>query len=266
MHHKSIQQHHLIKKITRKDTLFKGDYTLDPYQNCEFGCTYCDSSYDDTIYVNINAADLLKKEVKHLKKKRVILGSVHDPYQPIEKNYEITRSLLHLLQQHDIPTHILTKSDLILRDLDILTTMKQVWITFSIPSLDHNIWHTFEGITPSPINRLQIMKTIAKKNITTGIAIIPILPFINDKYHLLDSLIKNATQHQASYVLHGYLELKGNQKTILFSLLKNYNSTFLPAYQQFYNKSIRPPTTYINKIDQTYNKICEKYDIASIIQ
>ena len=81
----------MLNKITTKDMLFGGNYTLDPYQNCEFSCKYCDSSYDEKIYIKTNAIELLEKELKKIKKGTIIIGSVHDPYQKAEKKSRILK-------------------------------------------------------------------------------------------------------------------------------------------------------------------------------
>ena len=86
MEHKHIIFNSILNKIVREDRLFTGDYTLDPYQNCEFGCKYCDSSNDEIIYVKANAIQILKRELGQVGTNRIIIGSVHDPYQEVEKN------------------------------------------------------------------------------------------------------------------------------------------------------------------------------------
>lgn len=264
MNYKSIQQDNLIKTITRDDTLFKGNYTIDTYQHCEFGCRYCDSSPNDTIYVTDNASELLQKELKTLKKGRIIIGSVHDPYQPIEKTYEITRDLLEILQQKQIPTHILTKSTLILRDIDILKKMKDIWITFSILSMDENIWQLFEGKTPSPRCRLETMQKLTDYA-RTGMAMIPILPFITDSKNHIETLVKTAKQHKANYFLHTYLELKGDQKNSFFNLLQHHCPHLHDEYETIYSDSIRPQLTYIKQVNKIIKKTSSKYQIPNKI-
>ena len=264
MNYKCIQQNNLIKTITRKDTLFHGNYTIDPYQHCEFGCSYCDSTFDNTIYITSNADELLNKEITTLKKGRVIIGSVHDPYQPIEEKYEITRSLLEILQQKQMPTHILTKSTLILRDIDIIKKMKDLWITFSILSTDEHIWHLFEGNTPSPLSRFETMKqltTLAK----TGVAMIPILPFITDTQDHIETLIENAKQYQADYVVHAFLELKGNQKTSFLTIIKKHFPHLFHQYELLYTNNIFPHEEYIMPINESIKKICLKYQLPNKI-
>lgn len=264
MNYKCIRQNNLIKTITKDDSLFHGNYTIDPYQNCEFGCSYCDSTFDKTIYITGNATELLKKELPTLKKGRVILGSVHDPYQSIEKKYEITRSLLKILQQKQIPTHILTKSALILRDLDILKKMNNLWITFSILSIKEQIWHQFEGKTPSPISRLETMQQLTS-SAKTGVAMIPIIPFITDIKDHIETFIKTAKQHKADYFLHTYLELKGYQKTAFFNLIQYYYPHLQTTYNYLYTNAICPSEQYSKPVNELIKKLCLQYQIPNKI-
>ncbi len=144
MEYKHARYSSLLNKITNKDKLFTGDYTLDPYQNCEYGCIYCDSTLDETIYIKTNATQLLKKELEKNERGTTIVGSVSDPYQEVEKKYKTTRNLLKIIEQYDFPCHVLTKSNLVLKDIDILSKMKNCTITISIISLDKSISDIFE--------------------------------------------------------------------------------------------------------------------------
>lgn len=264
MNYKCIQQNNLLKTITRDDQLFHGNYTIDPYQHCEFGCRYCDSTFDNTIYITGNASELLKNELSSFKKGRVILGSVHDPYQPIEKTYEITRSLLEILQQHQIPTHILTKSTLILRDQDIFRKMNDLWITFSILSIDTHIWHLFEGNSPAPIKRLETMHKLSYY-VKTGVAMIPILPFVTDTNNHIETLIKTAKQYHANYLVHSYLDLKGDQKTKYFTFLKQNFPDLYQNYESLYADRIRPHEQYIIPVNEIIKKLCFQYQLSNKI-
>ncbi|MBU0497344.1 MAG: hypothetical protein KKC68_00610 [Candidatus Thermoplasmatota archaeon] len=124
---KEIECQQIIRKITPHDTLFSGSYALDPYQNCAFACSYCDSAYDPTIYVKSNAITILQQELQTIKPARIIVGSVHDPYQPIEKSTKLTRKILQTLTNAGFPIHVLTKSPLIFRDIDILKKIQKTW-------------------------------------------------------------------------------------------------------------------------------------------
>jgi len=260
MEYKNIQCQTLLNKITKKDKIFKGKYTLDPYQNCEFGCTYCDSSYDKTIYIKTNAVQQLEKEIKKTKKGTIIIGSVSDAYQKIEKKHKITRELLEVIKQNNYPCHILTKSNLVLRDIDLLSKMNST-VTITIITLDKKTSQMFEKETPSPTQRLKTIKKLSKKGIKTGVAIIPILPYINEDE--IEKIIKSAKKHNAKYILYKHLELKGDQKNIFIKTLEKYYPSLVKKYEEFYKNSYMPNDTYITKINNNLEKLCKKYEIKN---
>ena len=259
MKYKHVKYGSLITKITNKDLLFIGDYTLDPYQNCEFGCKYCDSALDETIYIKTNAVQLLEEEIETIEKGTIIVGSVHDPYQEIEKEYEITRSLLKIIKQHNFSCHILTKSNLVLRDIDILSKINNCVVTISITTLNESISNVFEMKVPSPTKRLQIIKKLSENNIKTGLAIMPVLPFIVEGE--FEKIIKVASKNGADYVLHKHLELKGDQKSIFLKTLEKFNPNLMDKYVELYGDSYMPDQTYILKINDMITKYCKKYGL-----
>jgi DNA repair photolyase len=259
MHYKEIKSDSLLKKITTKDKLFNGNYSIDPYQNCEFGCLYCDSSIDKTIFVKTNSADLLKKELKKITKGVIIVGSVNDPYQNAEKNFKITRSLLEIIKQKNFSCHILTKSDLILRDIKILTEINNCTVTISIISLKNSIFKIFEKNTPSTEKRLNVMKKLSDKGIKTGLAILPILPYLVEQE--FENIIKSAKKQKAQYILYKPLELKGDQKTLFMDLLKNYRIDLIDKYKKLYKNSYLPDKKYIFQINKSLEKLCKVYNL-----
>ena len=227
MDYKLIHCDSVLKKITKKDSLFHGNYCIDPYQNCEFGCHYCDSSSEKTIYVKANVLDILKKEIQSIKDGRIIIGSVHDPYQSTEKKFELTRSILETLKELRFPCHILTKSPLIIRDIDILSDL-DCMVTVSICSLDPQVVRIFEPDVPSPTDRLQTVRTLRKNKIMTGMALIPMLPYIIESE--LESIVKDVHSVDAQYLLHKHLELKGDQETLFRTLIEAHYPHLLPQY------------------------------------
>ncbi|MDG6229044.1 MAG: radical SAM protein [Candidatus Thermoplasmatota archaeon] len=261
MNYQSINVSHLLRKITFNDVLFNGAYTLDVYQNCAFGCIYCDSSYDETIYIKKNAIEAFKEDIKLFEKGRIIIGSVHDPYQPIEQKEELTRGILQIIEEQDIPAHILTKSPLILRDLDILTRLNDIRVTMTILSIDPRIVRLFEENAPSPKDRFQTMKQLSYNDITTGIALIPILPYLTD--NSFEETISMASQFHAAYLIYKYLELKGDQKQKVFSLLDDIDVTLLPRYGKLYYERYSPSNEYMKEINKKIEDICKRYHLSS---
>ena len=261
MEYKQLKVDFLLNKITQKDNLFGGNYTIDPYQNCEFGCLYCDSSFDKTIYIKTNAVDLLNKEIEKAKKGTIILGSVHDPYQKAEEDFQISRNLLKIIKQNDFSCHILTKSNLVLRDIDILTKIEDCKVTLSLTSLDDKLVRIFEKNIPSPKIRLQTIEKLTNKGVKTGLAIIPVLPYIVEKE--LEEIVKLAKNYSALYLLHKHLELKGDQKIYFINILKKFYPNLVEKYENLYKDSYMPKNEYIIKI----NKILENlYKINKIKQ
>jgi len=260
MEYKNIQCSTLLNKIAKKDKLFKGDYTLDPYQNCEFGCAYCDSAYDKTVYIKTNAVQQLEQKIKTMQKGTIILGSVSDAYQRVEEKYKLTRNLLEIIKQYDFPVHILTKSNLILRDIDLLTKISSM-VTITIITLDEKTSQILEKGAPSPTERLKTIKQLSEAGIKTGISIIPILPYIVENE--LEEIIKSANRDGAEYVLYKYLELKGDQKNIFIELLEKYYPSLVEKYEELYKNSYMPRDTYVTKINNDLEKLCKKYEIKN---
>lgn len=261
MKYKHVRCNSLLNKITNKDKLFTGDYTLDPYQNCEYGCIYCDSTLDETIYIKTNATQLLKKELEKNERGTTIVGSVSDPYQEAEKKYKTTRNLLKIIEQYDFPCHILTKSNLVLKDIDILSKMKNCTITISIISLDKSVSDIFEKKVPSPKERLQTVKKLSETGIKTGLAVIPVLPFIVEEE--LENIVKSASKHKAHHVLHKHLELKGDQKNIFIRTLEEFYPHLVEKYEKLYGNSYKPNQIYISKINNTVKRYCNNYGIPN---
>jgi DNA repair photolyase len=263
MHYKQVNVNSLINKITKKDTLFGGQYTIDPYQNCEFGCLYCDSSFNKKIYIKKNAKDLFRKEIKLIDKGVIIIGSVHDPYQNVENDYKITRSLLKIIEKSKIKCHILTKSDLILRDIDILSKIKGCIVTISLVSLKDSISNIFESNVPSSKIRLKTIEKLSEANIRVGLANIPILPYISDKE--IENIIKSAKNYSANRFLYKHLELKGDQRLYFFDILDRYYPALTEKYKKLYHNSYSPDIKYILKIKKTVEKFCKEFGLKNHI-
>ncbi|KYK27841.1 hypothetical protein AYK20_01785 [Thermoplasmatales archaeon SG8-52-1] len=253
----------LLNKITNKDNLFKGKYTIDPYQNCEFGCLYCDSSFDKTIKIRINAAEILKKEIKKIKRGTIIVGSVNDAYQKAEEKFKITRNLLEIIEENNFSCHILTKTDSVLRDFDIIKKINNCIVTLSITSLDPFISKTFEEKVPQPKIRFQTVKYLNAKGIKSGLAIIPIIPYLVENE--LEEIVKSAKDHNAQYILYKHLELKGDQKNWFINIINKFYPNLTEKFRELYRDNYFPKNEYILKIRNSMKTFCKKYNISNKI-
>ena len=264
MEYRPITCPSVITPITKKDPLFLGTYTFDPYQNCEFSCRYCDSSTDKTIYIKSNAVETFEKEIGRIGKGVIIVGSVHDPYQKAEEKYKITRNLLKTIKKYDFSCHILTKSDMILRDINILSEMVECMVTISITTLDESITSIFEKNVPSPRTRLLTVKKLSNQGIKAGIAVIPMLPFIVEKNEL-ENIVRSAYENHAQYLLHKHLELKGDQKNVFMETLKISYPDLIDKYEKLYQDSYMPQSDYISELNKNLYELCNKYNLKNKI-
>lgn len=212
-----------IREIFAKNILSKSkvfDYTLNPYLGCEHGCLYCyarfmkkftshKENWGEFVDIKINAPELLYSEIKKKRSGRVWISGICDPYQPIEKRYELTRKCLKILMENDWPVTIQTKSSLVLRDLELLKTSKKIEVCFTITTADEEIRKIFELNAPSIEERLNAVAKLYSEGIKTGAMIAPLLPraegLVNKLKGKIDYvIIDKMNYHHADWVYRKY--------------------------------------------------------------
>ena len=249
----------LLVQITQKDALFGGTHTLDPYQRCSFQCRYCDSA-DATIEIKENAVSLLQQELSTLTDATIIIGSVHDPYQPIESHQQVTRSLIECLCNHgSIGCHILTKSSLILRDIDLLQQLKECTVTISLSTMDPSHASLCEPHVPPPEERLNTCAQLLSNDISTGVALMPFLPKISEQS--LPSLFSKLSSIQPSHFNYKMLELKGEEKQQFLDFINTYFPEYYQWYHQNFCTTMLPAENYRKEIDTIIQDMCTKYNL-----
>ena len=195
------------------------DQSINPYQGCEHGCVYCYArpshsyldlspglDFETRIFYKPNAASLLLEawEKKRYVCKPVTIGANTDPYQPTEKTHEITRQLLELFLKHRHPVNIITKSNLVVRDLDLLTELagfNLCSVAISVPTMNAELKRAMEPRIPSAAARLNAIKQLADNDVPTSALIAPVIPAIND--HEIESILEavaGAGAGQAHYI------------------------------------------------------------------
>lgn len=195
----------MVSKETAKTVISKNqspdlwfERSINPYRGCEHGCVYCYArpshanmglspgiDFEAKLFAKTNAADALRVELckKNYQPKTIMLGSNTDVYQPIERQYRITRQILEVMLEFSHPVAIVTKSASILRDLDLLTQLAEkglVKVAVSITSLDHKLSRSIEPRASAPGKRLQAMEILAKAGVPTSALVAPVIPAVND--------------------------------------------------------------------------------------
>ena len=231
-----------IQEIQAKNILSKSkvyDWTINPYVGCIHSCAYCyarfmkrfsghQENWGEFVDVKINAPELLRQEIKKKKKGKVWISGVCDPYQPIEKKYELTRKCLKILQENSWPVVIQTKSPLVLRDLDLLKKFREIEIGFTIPTGDEKIRIIFEPRTPPIEERIKALDKLHREGIKTYAMIAPLLPRaeslapkLKDKVDCV--IIDKMNYHYADWVYKKYQLEKIKNGDVLADLFRKEN-------------------------------------------
>jgi DNA repair photolyase len=209
------------KIITRNDSPdISFDRSINPYRGCEHGCVYCFArpthaylgmspglDFESKLFMKPNAPELLERELSapSYAPKTIAIGTNTDPYQPIERQYKIMRRILEVLEQAGHPVGIVTKSALVLRDLDILARMAKrnlVKVALSVTTLDPQLARVMEPRAATPSRRLDTLQQLTKAGVPTSVMVAPVIPAINDAEieRILEAAVANGVRH-AGYVL-----------------------------------------------------------------
>jgi DNA repair photolyase len=246
----------IIKEVYAKSILSKSkvsDYTINPYVGCEHGCTYCYArvmkrftghreEWGCFVDVKMNAADLLKSEIKKKRVGKVWISGMCDPYQPIEEKYQLTKRCLEILVTHSWPVTIQTKSHLVLRDLPMLKEFNKIEVGITISTADDGIRKIFEPCASSVSQRIETIEKLHSSGVTVFAMIAPILPKVEGLVALLDKkvdyvLIDKMNYHYADriYKKHG-LENTLNSEfftRMKIELFKAFNKKSIPCQLLF---------------------------------
>jgi DNA repair photolyase len=227
-------------------------WSLNPYMGCAHRCTFCyvrafelradrpfDERYGRSIRVKINVAEVLARELARSswEKEHVAIGAATDPYQPAEGRYRLTRACLEVLADAANPFSIITRGPMIVRDLDVLERAARragVGVTFSIPTVDEEVWKRTEPSTAHPRQRLRAIKELVAAGIDARVGMAPILPGISDSPEQLAAVVREAREAGATGIWANVLFLRrGTREHFLDALAQDWPEQ-LPLYEQLY--------------------------------
>lgn len=186
-------------KVLAKTSIEIADYVINPYKGCQYGCLYCyvkknksfkknREDWGNFVIVKRNCITVLEKELEKIQTKRVLIGSVTEPYQQVEQKYLLTRKVLKVLNRHHIAAVILTKSDLILRDIDVLKKDVSHKVCFTVNMLDEEIKEIFEKDSSIIASRLAAVSKLYESGVRVYIHIGPIFPLLVDIFEIMKQL------------------------------------------------------------------------------
>jgi DNA repair photolyase len=227
-------------------------WSLNPYTGCAHRCTFCyvraferradrpsGDEYGRSIRVKVNVAEVLRTELARPSWafEGIAIGAATDPYQPAEGRYRLTRACLEALADARNPFSLITRSPMIVRDLDVLTRAAgraSVSVAFSVPTLDPEVWRATEPGTAPPAQRLRALRTLAEAGIEAGVGMAPILPGISDRPDQLEAVVRAAREAGAANVWVNLLYLRpGTREHFLEQLARDWPEQ-LDRYERLY--------------------------------
>ncbi len=284
---KEIEAKSILRKGRRIDSWFVSSYHLNLYRGCSHNCPYCDGRaekyrvdgvFGRDVAAKINAPEILSQELDPTRKKlpvkpgfMMLGGGVGDAYQPAEKKYKLTRQTLQLLLDYDYPVHILTKSTLVKRDMDIIKRINEqsrAILSFSFSSTNEKTSSVFEPCAATPSERLKTISEFKKEGIYTGMYLMPVLPYITDSVKQLEQSISDAKNAGVDFVVFGLLTLKeGRQKEYYYDILQQHYRELIYDYNRIYrnDKYGNPTLKYSFDTYKKYMGIAAKYQMPKRI-
>ncbi len=251
------------KSIMSKTGISGAEYSINPYVGCEHGCSYCyarfmrrfsghKEEWGQFVDVKINAVSIASRQLSRLRKGLTILSSVTDPYQPLERRYELTRKLLEKLAMYGFPVSILTKSSLVTRDIDLFKCFQSCSVGMSLTTYDEEARKRFEPHSSPVRERLSALHKLADENVSTYVFLGPVLPIVTEK--TLIKLVDEIKRVNPDYVLIDRLNIKyGNWKLILQVLKTHYSEDI-----SFWKSVLFTDSTYYEALKIRISKSFDK--------
>ena len=268
----------LNRCVSRRNLPF--DWSINPYRGCEFACKYCYARYthefmemrdglefEQKIYVKQHAAGLLRHELRRVKPQECIaLGTATDPYQPAERRYEITRSILEEFAEHrGYELGIVTKSNLVVRDIDVLKKVakhNRLSVHITVTTLDVELARILEPRAPRPDLRMEAVRALSQAGLRVGVSCCPVIPGITDSPQNIEAVVQAAAQAGGDYVFANPLFLKPCSAAVFLPVLETSFPHLVENYRQRYQDRAFLPPAYAKRLGELVHRLREKYGIA----
>jgi DNA repair photolyase len=255
-------------------------WTINPYRGCEFGCKYCYARYthefmelrngidfEKKIYAKEDVSKSLRRELtpRRVKDAVIAIGTATDPYQPAEREFKVTRQILETLSMAcGLQFSITTKSDLVLRDLDLLkkaVRTNRVQVNLSITTTDERMARLLEPRAPRPTLRFKAVRTLVENGISAGVFMMPLLPEITTSEENMESVVRDAARARAEYLFASVVFLMPSTQAHFFPFLEKQFPNLANRYQRLFARSAYLPEEYTRGIQEKVRCLREKYGI-----
>jgi len=254
-------------------------WSLNPYMGCAHRCTFCyvrafelradrpsGEAYGSSIRVKTNVAAVLRRELARASWERepVSIGAATDPYQPAEGRYRLTRACIEVLGEFANPFSIITRGPLVVRDVDVLADAARradVSVSFSVPTLDTEIWRRTEPGTAPPRQRLRALARLVDAGIAASVGMAPILPGLSDRRELLAEVVRAARAAGATGIWANLLYLKpGTREHFLEAIARDFPEQ-LPEYERLYAGRAYLPTEQTKPVREQVRALARSHGV-----
>jgi DNA repair photolyase len=255
-------------------------WSLNPYMGCAHRCTFCyvraferradrpsDDRYGRSIRVKVNLVEVLRRELarKRWAREGVVIGAATDPYQPAEGRYRLTRGSIEALAEIRNPLSIITRGPLIVRDIDVLSEAARradVAVTFSVPTLDQEIWRRTEPATAPPLQRLRALRRLVDAGISASVGMAPILPGLSDRPELMADVVRAARDAGATSIWTNVVNLRpGTREHFLENLARDWPE-LLPRYERLYAGRTYPSKDTVEPVRREVAELRDRFGIG----
>ena len=254
-------------------------WTINPYRGCEFACKYCYARYthefmemrdgvdfERKIYVKQQTAWLLRQELGKVKPgEEIAIGTATDPYQPAERRFEITRSILQEMAQHrGLDVGIVTKSDMVVRDIDMLREVAKhnsLFVNLTITTLNAKLARILEPRAPRPDLRLNAVTTLSQAGLNAGVICAPVLPGITDSPAALEKLVRATKEAGGKYIYANALFLKPCSASVFLPFLEKEFPHLVPEYRKRFAERAFASKAYAKRLSELMAMLRKKHGI-----
>jgi DNA repair photolyase len=256
-------------------------WTINPYRGCEFACKYCYARYthefmemrdgvefEQKIFVKQHAAGLLRQELRQVKSgEEIAVGTATDPYQPAEKRFEVTRAILEEFSRHQgFEIGIVTKSNLILRDVDVLQRLaknNKLFVNLTVTTMNVDLARLLEPRAPRPDLRIEAMGKLNEAGVNAGVICAPVLPGITDSPRDLESVVRATAEAGGKYIFANSLFLKPCSAAVFIPFLAREFPHLVESYRQRFKDRAFLSSSYRKRLSQLMARLRVKYGIRS---
>ena len=273
--YREVEVKGILNPVRGEDDWFGLSYNMNLYRGCEHQCIYCDTrsacyqieNFNEEVLVKVNALALLEDVLPRKRKVGMIgFGSMNDPYTFAEEQYGLTGKALEIVAKYRFPVHIITKSDLVLKDLATLQRINQVKarVSFTVTTTDEALAARLEPGAPSPTRRLAAMAKLAEAGIETGVVMMPILPFIEDTPENIEAIVLAAAGQGASYILPSFgVTVREGQREHFYRKLDEQFPGVRQKYERTFGSSYFCPARNSSHLEKLFMDFCAQHGIQT---